>query len=710
MYLTYSGKNHDCVTAINSFRDSLGKKRYGITYIGKCIKDDIFFCKNDGYFRFDVKTTEFFDAPEGFCAPQKVNEKRRINTVLNFGDTYLINELLYKSGYIGILQETFQDDFDTLMVLVLSYIVTSEPNSDIEIWYENNIIKYLYPNANVKSQRISEFLTKIGDANREILFHKLYTKYIFERCQIDKNVLIDSTGLKNDICFYYTTFSNHNGKQQNELRLVFVSNSSTGIPLFYKFIPGNVLDINTLRPIIAQLNELGITISSCILDAGYNSSENLDSFYDNNGNVKIEYITRLKSNDKNFKEAISKYSNEIRSNQNIVKYGDRVLYIIEEDIKVGVQKDKDAFMYMCLDIKRQGDENEKNINKSNDNDVSLDEIHDKLAKSGFFALICNNKYSINDIISKYYERQSIEQTFDFSKNYTKLLPLRVHNEDTLRGHLLISYIAICILKIIQIQLQSTNSYLSRKLKHLAYQHCTVYTNTIVVEYPQKEANNLYKSLEIKTPDKINIENDKIKIEHYKQDSLPTWAKNIKNNKVLNCIKNTNNDSSINNIDPKFDNKDVEQNNILDNDAVKSNNVDVEQINATNQNLKEESAEKKGRGRPKGRKNRKTLEREAESITTGQTPSPEKRGRGRPKKTEQEHSKKSDNIAPDTPKKLRGRPPGRKNRKTLEREAAMISAGLMPSTGECCKKRGRGRPKKELNSASGLKADAPSETP
>ena len=115
---------------------------------------------------------------------------------------------------------------------------------------------------------------------------------------------------------------------------------------------------------------------------------------------------------------------------------------------------------------------------------------------------------------------------------------------------------------------------------------------------------------------------------------------LKNNKVLNCIKNTNNDSSsINNIDPKFDNKDVEQNNILDNDAVKSNNVDVEQINATNQNLKEESAEKKGRGRPKGRKNRKTLEREAESITTGQTPSSEKRGRGRPKKTEQEHSKK-----------------------------------------------------------------------
>ena len=53
------------------------------------------------------------------------------------------------------------------------------------------------------------------------------------------------------------------------------------------------------------------------------------------------------------------------------------------------------------------------------------------------------------------------------------------------------------------------------------------------------------------------------------------------------------------------------------------------------------AQKRGRGRPKGSKNKKTLEREAMEAASGIT---KKRGPGRPK--------------------------GSKNKKTLEREAAL----------------------------------------
>ncbi|MCR5814464.1 MAG: transposase [Desulfovibrio sp.] len=604
MYFTYSGKNKDCLTAIGAFRDASGKKKYGVTYIGKRIQDDIFFCKNDGYFRFNIETTEFLDAPDNFSNIQIKTNKRLVNSILSFGDTYLINEFLYKSGFINILKNFSSENFDTLMVLVLSYITTSEPNCDIEIWYENNFIKYLYPNAEVKSQRISEFLAKIGEINNEIAFHKLYKKYLFEFCNLDYNVLIDSTGLKNDICFYYTTFSNNSGKKQNKLRLIFVSNILTGIPIFYKFIPGNILNINSLRPIISQLNELDIKISKFILDAGYNSSDNLDIFYDEKCHAKIECITRLKSNDKNLKEAIKEYGSSIISSENIVRYGERIIYIKVKNIKVGTKNDKPAFLYLCLDVERQGEENSKIMNKTlEDDSIGLNEIHDKITRSGFFGLISNIEYNINEIIKAYYERQSIEQTFDFAKNYTKLLPLRVHKEDTFRGHLLISYIATCIIKIIQIQLLSTNNYLSKKFKYLGYQHCTIYTNTAIVEYPQKEANNLYKLLGIKVPDRFKIDNSILKIDHCIEDNIPTWTKNVKEN---NTTRRSIDNRSVNKYKNVSDINNAGQSNTIQN---------INNYKNIENEVKQNVAIKRGRGRPKGSRNKKTLEREA-SGTVG----------------------------------------------------------------------------------------------
>jgi len=81
-------------------------------------------------------------------------------------------------------------------------------------------------------------------------------------------------------------------------------------------------------------------------------------------------------------------------------------------------------------------------------------------------------------------------------------------------------------------------------------------------------------------------------------------------------------------------------------------------------------EKLHAGRPKGSKNKKTLEREAQE------------------RIEEETRKRAEEEA--KPKRGAGRPKGSKNKKTLEREAEYRArAGLEP-------KRGRGRPKGSKN--------------
>lgn len=49
-----------------------------------------------------------------------------------------------------------------------------------------------------------------------------------------------------------------------------------------------------------------------------------------------------------------------------------------------------------------------------------------------------------EVLPLYYARQQIEQVFDIAKNYADILPLRVHGEDTFRGHLLLCFIATII--------------------------------------------------------------------------------------------------------------------------------------------------------------------------------------------------------------------------------------------------------------------------
>lgn len=66
-------------------------------------------------------------------------------------------------------------------------------------------------------------------------------------------------------------------------------------------------------------------------------------------------------------------------------------------------------------------------------DLGDAEIITAMQSEGLFGVISSHEYPCREILPTYYQRQSIEQIFDFVKNYTKLLPLHTQNENVLRG-------------------------------------------------------------------------------------------------------------------------------------------------------------------------------------------------------------------------------------------------------------------------------------
>ena len=121
-------------------------------------------------------------------------------------------------------------------------------------------------------------------------------------------------------------------------------------------------------------------------------------------------------------------------------------------------------------------------------------------------------------------------------------------------------------------------------------------------------------------------------------------------------------------------------------------------------------EKRGRGRPKGSKNKATLAKEQEAKNKETTTlATEKRGRGRPKGSKnkatlakEQAAQKQLAVSAASEKRGRGRPKGSKNKATLAKEQAEQKQLAVSAASE---KRGRGRPKGSKNKATLAKEQA-----
>ena len=629
MYIIYSGNAEQYASAAVSKRNG-SETSIEYLYLGRVLDREkgIYKSKDRGVFSFDPGTGEFGAVPEDYIPPASTDARKRNHVSVDFGDAFFMDSFLHSSGLMDIIDQVHYGNPDTFHAMVLLYTLSGLANCDALHWYEGNIVSLLYPKANLTSQRISDFLSSIGTPEKQMDFQKAYPGYVLEHYEHDKNILIDSSGLPTNIHFPYTCWNIHNGKVSNEVRLIFVVQQSTGIPLYYRAVPGNIVDVSTLERVFLHLDSLGIDISSCIMDAGYNSGDNLDLFYDENHNCKIGFITRIGSGDEAFKSMIKDELGSLDVKENLVQYEDRYLFIKKKQIMVGSNKDNPAWLYLGLDLARMSDEQHKLLKRARKNSLTTDEVYEALQTEGLFGVLSGTDIPCEELLPAYYLRQAAEQIFDIAKNYTKLLPIRVRNEATFQGHLLLSFVASCAVKMIQLRLKEANLFFGSRLACLRNQKCTIYANRIVTDYPQKEANDSYKALGITCPAEIPMRDGSIVYAPPESGSLPPEKRKRKKKKQ--------NPATV---------------------------------------VKEPTDKTPGkRGRRKGSKNKKTLEREASLAVQGIVPVKRKPGRPKGSKNKKTLEREALMAAQDivTIKRKPGRPKSSKNKKTLEREATLAA--------------------------------------
>ena len=414
--------------------------------------------------------------------------------ILDFGDAYILHEFLKKIKLYDILFKVFKDKTNYLLSIIYYRLCHPAAMNYAHIWFQGSFSRLLFKNIDLSSQRISEFLEDIGN---EKLQREYFEKHISFVSQSKEGIIIDTTAMPNQIHFPFNEWGYNDGGIDKQIKLLFVIDRKSSLPVYFRYLPGNIVDVSSLSTTVEELKKFGVKSSFVLVDAGFFSEINIKGLYTEN----IEFLTRLPSKIKLYKDLVKQEVQDIETFKNAVKYGKRALFVKQKKIDL---YGKEVYAYIIQDPERKGQETKKLlINALDENETDEDSVKYELLKSGLFILISSFEIEKKDVVSFYYLRLIVEKLIGFAKDDLNLLPLRSHQEQTMRGYLLLIFIVLTTFALLKEKLG--NEYTVEEiLMTMRNLKCKVYDNEIIIQELAKQQKEIIEKLDILVPKKSGI--------------------------------------------------------------------------------------------------------------------------------------------------------------------------------------------------------------
>ena len=444
---------------------------------------------------------------------QRVFPKANVHTV--FGDAYLLLELLKNTEIMDILRDAFPEKvfMERLLCHILHGILKDGSRITCDDFIAKSFLSYIVGDVPLSSLKCdSTFFAYMGEDHSKMAFFRSYVELMRKKYpDFGKACFVDSTPLPNDIDSPFSALCSHGiGATSMQMRLILILDESTLRPIWFDIIPGNILDINTLRHITKDVEvSLDIHLNGFYLDAGYASKELVQKFVIQGYNESIpdkKYLVRMPAK-KGFphRELYTQMKDLIPK----AKYD----FIREGHSYFGKMKpvkifDTEVYAYVYVDqynalkgytdlLSRKPEVFEK---------MSVREKDWNKVKNGYFVLISNYRKSPAEMLDDYFSRTSIETTFKTDKEYLKLLPLRKWNNDTIRGKILCDMIDSIIRQYAHERgkgiIYSMSAMIGKAQSLMCFIDST--DNTVYVDTPNKQVKEYYKGYGVKIPETINM--------------------------------------------------------------------------------------------------------------------------------------------------------------------------------------------------------------
>lgn len=417
------------------------------------------------------------------------------SSIVDFGDGYFLYEWIKKSEYYSLFQKHFFDKFPGLFPLIIYRLCTQSAMYNCESWCGGNVIHCFFKNIDLSSQRISDMLAYLGDESMQRLFFIDYLKLVGGS---NKSVIIDATSLPNQIHIDFNAWGHADGKIDKQFRLLCVIDQINKTPLFYRFLPGNITDVSTLQTTLIELKAMGVQNSFLLMDAGYFSESNILDLYER----KINFLTRMPAGRKVYNDIILNESIGIENLENANIMGSRSYFVKSVTIDLYGKK---AFVFIILDPERKAKETKDLLQNycKNKTERNAEKDNFEFLNSGIMLLVSSKEIPAHEVLSAYYLRLSVEQVFCVSKSDLGLLPIRNHNENTVRGYLFLQFLLLILHLKIKEKIAGDGT-VEQVLLTLRKLKCKIFSDQIVPAELTKQQREIFEHTDVLVPKSLGI--------------------------------------------------------------------------------------------------------------------------------------------------------------------------------------------------------------
>ncbi len=281
-----------------------------------------------------------------------------------------------------------------------------------------------------------------------------------------------------------------------QIRFMYVVDKDNEMPLFCRYLPGNIVDVSALENTVKELEKFGVKESYAYLDAGFFSEDNIKEMY----GARMNFLTRLPSNRCLYKELIQAEAKSMEAHENIVKYGKRGLLVKQKKVDLF---GNEGYAYIVLDPERRGREMSRLLMQTYDEKDINEDLEYDLMNRGIMILVSSFALKKEEVVPAYYVRQMAEKMFGFSKDDLDILPLRVHNEEAMRGFLFLQFLTLIAFMRLKNKLGKEYT-VEEALLTMRNLKCKVYDDELLVGEMTKQQKELSEKLGIIVPKKLGI--------------------------------------------------------------------------------------------------------------------------------------------------------------------------------------------------------------
>jgi hypothetical protein len=380
--------------------------------------------------------------------------------IKEYGNSILFERML--TDLRPCLENAFPEDWEEIYALAITRAIGYTPLKRVQsCWDKLHNVQKINPILDAKN--LSRVLKTVGVDSRaqDSVFRSLSEK--------DKNLVYDlSTVLTRSSINFAEIGYNKNKIHIPQINIALFCSLETGLPTMIRTIPGSVRDIKSIYNSIIEAKKEGATI---ILDRGFFSKDAIDLLLER----KMSFILPARRNSR-------LYETEIDLNNH--------LFYHKRLIKCGKCKNDNIFIYLYEDQQLMIEENFTLYQKLDESKIDINKFNEAQKRSGKILILSNLDLQENTIFMLYKSRDRIEKLFDTYKNVLQGDILYLQDDESVFGHIFISFLSLYIYTKIELALKKSELLSKISPKDLLLELSKVYLVelndcNIISEIPKK---------------------------------------------------------------------------------------------------------------------------------------------------------------------------------------------------------------------------------